>query len=83
MSPTEARKEKETEVKPAPNLVGVRLKTRAGCCSLTDYDVFENVGVVVRCGGHCGSERERCAEFRCSCLQKDEIYCAQRILHIW
>lgn len=27
--------------------------------SLTDDDVFENVGVVVRCGGHRGSERER------------------------
>lgn len=26
---------------------------------LTDNDVFENVGVVVRCGGHCGSEREK------------------------
>ncbi len=30
-----------------------------GHCSLTDNDVFENVGVVVRCSGHCGSEREK------------------------
>lgn len=27
--------------------------------TLTNNDVFENVGVVVRCGGHCGSEREK------------------------
>lgn len=32
---------------------------RRWCRSLTDNDVFENVGVVVRCGGHCGSEKEK------------------------
>lgn len=26
---------------------------------LTNNDVFENVGIVVWCGGHCGSERKR------------------------
>lgn len=30
--------------------------------SLTNNDVFEDVGVVVWCSGHCGSERQKIAE---------------------
>lgn len=41
------------------SVLSCSLAESIGCRPLTDDDVFEDVGVVVRCGGHRGSERQR------------------------